>query len=89
MMLANRVNRFGQSYKLREVFGKPWTHVTFGDKTMVFKVDIRQMCDGWSAWSNGDYIHKAFPFLAPEEREFLMTGILPSELHVKEEESNG
>ena len=32
---------------------------------------------GWNAWAGGALIQNAFPFLSPEDREFLMTGMCP------------
>jgi len=31
-------------------------------------------------WSNGEPIEKVMPYLSPDEREFITTGILPGEL---------
>jgi len=33
----------------------------------------------YEAWENGQLIQKAMPYLTPDEREFLMTGITPEE----------
>lgn len=81
MMMLNRVNRAGQPYKLREVFGEPnKTHVQVGDKSMVFNADIRRLDHAWYDWTmKGEFIQKAFLFLNNEEREFLMTGYTPED----------
>jgi hypothetical protein len=34
---------------------------------------------GISAWNSGQMVQDAFPFFSPEEREFLLTGLTPSE----------
>lgn len=55
---------------------------------------------GWNAWVRGALIQRAFPFLSPEDREFLMTGMCPEcqerffrkeseELEEEPEESEG
>lgn len=42
---------------------------------MDLPITIQQL----KAWAEGEYIQKAFPQLKPEEREFILTGMLPSE----------
>jgi hypothetical protein len=33
----------------------------------------------WEAWKKGALIHKAFPDLSPDQREFIQSGITPEE----------
>ena len=35
--------------------------------------------DDYAAWQNGQLIQNAMPYLSPDEREFLMTGITKEE----------
>jgi hypothetical protein len=35
--------------------------------------------DDYAAWQNGQLIQNAMPYLTPDEREFLMTGITKEE----------
>lgn len=45
--------------------------------TLEIPLTERQFNDGMLMWESGLYIQQAFPTLAPEFREFLMTGITP------------
>jgi hypothetical protein len=38
-----------------------------------------KMNEGYARYRGGDLIQRAFPFLNADQREFLMTGILPEE----------
>lgn len=54
--------------------------VTIGDKTIVFPdVTPDDLLDGARAYRQGAKIQNAFPSLNPDEREFLLTGITPTE----------
>ena len=73
------------------VFSTPFgVDVVIGRTEMSFPdVTIEQMELGEDAYAAGAYIQDAFPFLTPEQREFLMTGITPGqwdELFAEEEE---
>lgn len=49
-------------------------------KQLTFHADLEQMNSGWYMWQiKGAKVQEAFPFLTADEREFLMTGLLPSE----------
>lgn len=48
-------------------------------KEMEFSHPIEKMHAGLKAYVNGAFIQDAFPFLAPPEREFIMSGTTPSE----------
>lgn len=43
--------------------------------TMTIVLDI----DDYMAWEKGKLIQHALPYLTPDEREFIMTGITPDE----------
>ena len=49
----------------------------FTGKSHTFEIDVteEQIAD----WQSGTLIQKAMPNLAPETREFLMTGVTPEE----------
>ena len=81
MMMLNRVNRLGMSFKLREVFGeKDKTRIDYQDKHIIVNANIRQIDQAWYAWvMKGQYIQSAFLFMTPDQREFIMTGITPDE----------
>jgi len=49
--------------------------VTGEKNTMTMEVDQ----DDLNRWMQGELIQNAMPYLTPDEREFLMTGILPEE----------
>ena len=48
-------------------------------KAMVLDHDAQQLRFGFYSWEAGDLIQNALPFLTNREREFFMTGLLPSE----------
>jgi len=85
MRLLNRVNRFGMQFRLREIFGNPdKTSVHYGEKSMVVPASIQEMSDGWFLWVQSGYlIQDAFPKLDADQREFLITGLLPEEWEEK------
>lgn len=43
------------------------------------EMDIPVTHAQWTAWQTGTLIQVAMPNLTPEQREFLMTGLLPEE----------
>ena len=45
----------------------------------VNKVKMTLDMDDYAAWQNGQLIQNAMPYLTPDEREFLMTGITKEE----------
>lgn len=48
-------------------------------KFMEFNCSIEAFEKGLENYKNGDLIQNAFPFLSADEREFLITGLLPEE----------
>jgi len=45
---------------------------------MIFNFPARRLEAGWYCWIVcREYIQTALPFLSPDEREFLMTGLTP------------
>lgn len=69
---------------------KAGVHVKVGRETMWFpNVTEEQLVAGKVAYFSGAYIQDAYPFLTPEQREFLMTGLRPDqrdELYGEEDE---
>lgn len=56
------------------------TIVKFGKKQMVFPHNIEVIDQGWYNWLVKDMlIQDAFPFLTPDEREFLINGLTPED----------
>ena len=49
----------------------------FTGETHVIEMNIDW--EDYAAWQNGMLIQRAFPYLTPDEREFLMTGITKEE----------
>ncbi len=49
------------------------------DKSMVLNCTLHQFIDGRSEYERGCLIQDAFSFLSDDEREFLLSGMLPSE----------
>lgn len=52
-----------------------------GNKSIPLKpnITLRQIVEGFERYDEGVLIQDAFPFLTPDEREFMMTGITPEE----------
>lgn len=48
-------------------------------KSMVFNCSIDSFRIGLQLYRNGMLIQNAFPFLSDDEREFLISGLLPAE----------
>jgi len=88
-LTLTRINKFGQTYILSEVFGPTYmTEVSTNGKSMMMPHHIQLFNQGWYQWMNGEVIQRAFPFLTSGEREFLLTGLTPTEWDemMKEEE---
>lgn len=49
------------------------------DKEMIFNCNIAFITQGFDKYNEGKLIQDAFPYLSPDEREFLMTGLTPQE----------
>ena len=45
----------------------------------VNQMDLPITLEQLRSWANGTYIQRAMPHLSAEEREFLITGLLPKE----------
>ena len=50
-----------------------------GTRTMKFSCSPDQYHEGMEAYKNGKLMQDAFPFLSADEREFLISGMLPDE----------
>lgn len=46
---------------------------------MQIPMDQHQFYDAMKRWRSGVLIQEAFPLLSADEREFVMTGLLPGE----------
>ena len=79
MLTLFRTNKIGLGFKLVEVFNVkecPCTAISLGDKRIIVDHDIHDISQAWYNWQiKGQFIQDAFHFLAPHEREFLITGI--------------
>jgi hypothetical protein len=53
------------------------THL--GKKEMIFNCTPSQYLLGLDAYKGGALMQNAFPFLSPDEREFLISGTTPEE----------
>ena len=82
-MILTRINKFGQTTSQGE-----HTEVSVNGKKMLMPYPIQMFNQGWYHWMNGDVIQRAFPFFTSGEREFLLTGLTPTEWDemMKEEE---
>jgi hypothetical protein len=56
------------------------TRVKCGGKILVLNHNIHKIDQSWYDWnSDGQMVQRAFSYLTPDEREFLMTGLLGDE----------
>jgi hypothetical protein len=54
--------------------------ISIDNKSMLFNdITYQQMLKGQDKYVEGHYIQNAFNFLNPDQREFLMSGLLPEE----------
>jgi hypothetical protein len=79
MYAFNRVNPMGLAFRMMELSdGK--TSIKMQHKELIVNHSIAMMSQGWYDWMMRDmYIQDAFPFLTAQEREFLLTGLTPTE----------
>jgi chloramphenicol 3-O-phosphotransferase len=80
-----RQNRFGLMYILTEISDVE-TRIALMNKdgsegkSIIVKAEIDDLSTAWFQWQmRGMFVQDAFYFLSPDEREFLMTGLLPVE----------
>jgi len=66
--MANGKNR--EPRKVKKISG-----YSNKEHEMVLNIDW----EDYAAWINGELIQRAMPYLTPDEREFLMTGITAEE----------
>jgi hypothetical protein len=50
-----------------------------GQTKMVLPLSLGQLQQGIDAWDRGEYVQIAFPTLNGDQREFLMSGMLPEQ----------
>jgi len=53
--------------------------LTCNINTMCLPISESEYKEQLKKWENGMYIQDAFPMLTPEQREFIMTGVIPEE----------
>lgn len=79
-MILNRYNAMGLCFQLGPISRTQTSVVLVGtDKKIIVDAPIEDMNQGWYYWMNGKFVQDAFPTLTAEQREFLMTGITPTE----------
>jgi hypothetical protein len=81
MLTLRRVNPKGKRYSLLENSDGSTT-IMLSDTTKHIKVNhhIDMLNQAWYNWQvKGEFIQKAFSFLSPDEREFLITGLTSEE----------
>ena len=70
-VVFNEVDDNNCQVSLNDMFGNR--------KAMMFDHGAQELRSGFYSWKAGDLIQDALHFLTNEEREFFMTGVLPSE----------
>jgi hypothetical protein len=79
MRTIERKNRFGMEFTITET-GPMTVNVKHVDDTVEFHASMSQMENGWYKWLvHGFMVQDAFQFLSSSEREFIMSGITPTE----------
>ena len=74
MIALNRTNLQGRPFRLVEVFGEPATSIRSEGAQIIVKHHIRDIAEAWHLWVLGHDLQRAFHFLTPEERTFLLKG---------------
>lgn len=76
-----RENRLGMKYLIREVSHKEVVIQLRGsEKAILVKAPMQVILAAWYKWQILDqFLQDAFAFLNEDEREFLLTGLLPGE----------
>ena len=71
----HRINSLGMNYQLSQTLDDK-TKITTNQKSIIVNVNLDQISQAWYNWQMlGMTIQKAFDFLTPDEREFILTGI--------------
>lgn len=76
-----RYSRNGLQYILEEIDAQR-THIKLAGRDSAITVDapLDRIAKAWNEWrSRGAYIQDAFWFMTPDEREFLISGLTPTE----------
>ena len=82
MLRMNRVNKQGVRYQLIELLtnNPPQSKIMTGDKEIIVNYDLHTLSQSWYDWVIlGIHIQLAFNYLTSDEREFIKTGITPTE----------
>lgn len=76
-----RENRLGMKYLIREVgYREIVIQLKGTEKAFVIKVPMQVVLAAWYKWQILDqYIQEAFSFLNDDEREFILSGLMPGE----------
>lgn len=76
-----RENRLGMKYLIQEISPKEVICQLYGtEKSFIFKVPMQVMLAAWYKWQILDLrIQEAFSFLNDDEREFILSGLLPED----------
>jgi hypothetical protein len=76
-----RENRLGMKYLIREVAHKEIVIQLKGtEKGILVKTYMQVVLAAWYKWQILDqYIQEAFSFLNDDEREFILSGLMPGE----------
>jgi len=72
-------NRFGVVYELTETTGGRSTIITSSSFATTVYQPMKEVLISWEKWRDGEMIQRAFPYMNAEQREFIMTGITPTE----------
>ena len=76
----HRTNPMGLKYTLHKVGEATLVSLDGTGKNMTIPVHIDVISQAWYKWQMmGKMVQEAFNFLNPEQREFLITGITPSQ----------
>jgi hypothetical protein len=88
MMKLNRINRIRQQFYLTELSDgrteircvSRMTLEKEKEKGMIVNHHISKLSQSWYDWMmKADFIQVAFPYLTPDEREFIQSGTTPEE----------
>jgi hypothetical protein len=76
-------NKMGMDYRIIQNNTEPYSTIINESlsKSILVIANIGDLHRAWGKWMVGMLAQDAFPFLAHEQREFLISGITPAEWH--------
>lgn len=79
MLTILRISPRGLEFKLSEI-SKSQTKAEWNGKSLIIDAPLEVLSQGWYNWQmKGQHIQEALHMVPPQQREFFITGITPTE----------